>query len=84
MPIPVFAPLLRPSDAGAVVLESEVDIDAGVEVADGVGVLIEPVMILVVGKLGSPSSLVSLRVMLKGWLVDNTQFRPGPFLKKFR
>lgn len=46
MPIPVFAPLLRPPYAGAVVLES--DVDAGVEVAEGVGVLIEPVTILLV------------------------------------
>lgn len=46
MPIPVFAPLLRPPDAGAVVLES--DVNVGVEVAEGVGVLIEPVTILLV------------------------------------
>lgn len=77
MPIPAFAPLLRPSDAGAVVLESEVDVDAGVEVADGVGVLIEPVMILLVaGDLEPSSSLVSLRVMLKaGWLIMRNSVR---------
>lgn len=46
MPIPVFAPFLRPPDAGAVVLES--DVNVGVEVAEGVGVLIEPVTILLV------------------------------------
>lgn len=77
MPIPAFAPLLRPSDAGAVVLESEVDVDAGVEVADGVGVLIEPVMILLVaGDLEPSSSLVSLRVILKaGWLIMRNSVR---------
>lgn len=77
MPIPAFAPLLRPSDAGAVVLESEVDVDAGVEVADGVGVLIESVMILLVaGDLEPSSSLVSLRVMLKaGWLIMRNSVR---------
>lgn len=77
MPIPAFAPLLRPSDAGAVVLGSEVDVDAGVGVADGVGVLIEPVMILLVaGDLEPSSSLVSLRVMLKaGWLIMRNSVR---------
>jgi len=67
-PIPAFAPLLKPPDASA--LESGSDTNVGVEVVDGAGALIEPVVILLVRAL-EESSLVSLRVMLKGWLVDN-------------